>query len=1358
MTLQNGVCTCTGGQDEVATGVCACTGGQQLVSGSCACTGGQELVSGTCACTGGQSLENGQCQCTGGQSLHNNVCECPSGQSLVGGECSCPNDMVYENGACVCTGGQTEISTGVCACTGGQSLENGACTCPPEQSLVNGVCDCPTGQTYENSACTCTGGQTETSPGVCQCTGGQSLHNNVCECPTGQSLVGGECSCPSGMVYENGACRCTGGQTETSPGVCECTGGQSLENEVCTCTGGQSLVSGVCTCPGDQSLVNGVCSCPGDQTLVGNTCSCPGDQSLLNNVCSCPGDQTLVGNTCSCPGDQTLIGGVCSCPGDQSLVNNVCSCPGDQTLVNNVCSCPGDQTIVNGVCSCPGDQSLVNNVCSCPGDQTLVNGACSCPGDQTLVNGVCSCPGDQTLVNNVCSCHGDQTFVNGVCSCPGDQTLVNGVCSCPGDQTLVSGTCSCPGDQSLVNNVCSCPGDQTLVGNTCSCPGDQTLVNNVCSCPGDQYLLNNVCSCPGDQTLANGVCSCPGDQTLVNGVCSCPGNQIFVNNACGCPGDQTFVNNVCSCPGDQTLVNGVCSCPGDQTLVNNACSCPGDQTLVNNVCSCPGDQTLNSGVCSCPGDQILVNGFCSCPGNQVLIDGVCCCPEGQSLVGGVCSCPSGEHVENGECVSTCYWKENNVGFQCPWSDHNLDHLKLKDDCKVNAPVSKDNYVNDGRTNANDPTKTDPVIAITATKEGDATGVEHKTPWKDYALTPQNLENEVTFSSFGVFDLLFTSTDYHTQATCTGCIAVTDNYPPTALDKCTATDTHATPVLYSASNLITAIAEEAKFTAFYNPNNIVNNGAYDPTTGANERCDVTTATVQDFFASSPVSSTMDTACYDDNFVTHLLDAKPNVNPILLTELEMKALQCSRCCSKSITLQEYYYEYQCGTALADTVKKTSSSDSCSFGYCLQMPSNTLVTSTAGITTAANTKTATTIAGLPTPISPGVKDIHRSIPCTSFSDGCSFNPLLGDLFEHSSQWGVSVPASYNIDEYVFWRYSVGTENWHSWDDLVALEFTEPQTDIYVEAWTHCGLAFSDKFTLYLHVHSARPKCVGFNEMWNELTAYPHTVESHMCSYPNSDFVLMQFAYDSETGMTHDANTVRGKYTDVKCYVTLAASGELASVTKVEVPLVWTPETNGRIVVSKELALELVHESSTAVNTDVQVQCDFTFTHYGGTTTEIDSCPHSFTVTDCEGPTVETYGKESVCKAGECMSPTGMPGPFEACSGSVFTTEGSTTKQKTVTGDCCAECSTTLVCTALRESGVDGVERCEPATTGALIVMALRGEAEWKDAATPSMVMALMGVSTMVAVVALVVVKRRNARAARGGDEYDVYYPLLS
>ncbi|KAG3079662.1 hypothetical protein PC122_g12116 [Phytophthora cactorum] len=702
---------------------------------------------------------------------------------------------------------------------------------------------------------------------------------------------------------------------------------------------------------------------------------------------------------------------------------------------------------------------------------------------------------------------------------------------------------------------------------------------------------------------------------------------------------------------------------------------------------------------------------------------------------GLCSCPYGEHVEEKAA------------------------LKLKDDCKVDAPVPKDSYVNDGRKNQNDAAKIDPVISITATREGDTTGVTHKAPWIDYALTPQNLENKVTFGSFGVFDLSLTATDYRYEATCRGCVAVVDNYPPTAKDQCKTSDNQATKVLYSTSNLDDAIAEEAKFKAFYSPDNVINNGAYDSTTGANERCDESSASMQDFFetSASPLRS-VESTCFDSDFVTELLDSTPKESPFLLSDVEMNALQCTRCCSKSLSLQEYYYAYDCSTKAAYTEKKTAISDSCSFGHCLQMSSNSLVTSTADITPEADAKTTKTVAGLPSPITPGIKDIHRSITCSSFDGGCSYTSKLGELFKHSSKWGVSVPDSYNVDDYVFWRYSVGTESWNSWDDSATLTFTEAQTDVFVEAWTHCGQVLHDTFTVFLHPHSSRPKCAGFNAMWSELTAYPRTVDSHMCAYPGSDFVLMQFAYDSEPNLPHDANTVQGKFTDVKCYVKLAASGSLASVTHGEVPLAITPDSNGRIQVSKQLALELVHDPETVENTDVQVECDFTLTHYDAATTETDTCLHSFTITDCDHTEIETYGAEAVCKAGECLSPSGTPGPFETCGGSVFTTENYVTQEKTLSGECCKECSNTLACTALAESNPgDGVQRCEPASTGDLLVMALRGEGEWKDAATPSMVLMFMGVTALVAVVALVVVKRRNAGAARATEEYDAYYPLL-
>ncbi|KAG6953488.1 hypothetical protein JG687_00012375 [Phytophthora cactorum] len=691
------------------------------------------------------------------------------------------------------------------------------------------------------------------------------------------------------------------------------------------------------------------------------------------------------------------------------------------------------------------------------------------------------------------------------------------------------------------------------------------------------------------------------------------------------------------------------------------------------------------GKCQCSGDQAFADGKCRCAGNQLVVDG---------------------------------------------SDPEKAALKLKDDCKVDAPVPKDSYVNDGRKNQNDAAKIDP-----------------------------NLENKVTFGSFGVFDLSLTATDYRYEATCRGCVAVVDNYPPTAKDQCKTSDNQATKVLYSTSNLDDAIAEEAKFKAFYSPDNVINNGAYDSTTGANERCDESSASMQDFFetSASPLRS-VESTCFDSDFVTELLDSTPKESPFLLSDVEMNALQCTRCCSKSLSLQEYYYAYDCSTKAAYTEKKTAISDSCSFGHCLQMSSNSLVTSTADITPEADAKTTKTVAGLPSPITPGIKDIHRSITCSSFDGGCSYTSKLGELFKHSSKWGVSVPDSYNVDDYVFWRYSVGTESWNSWDDSATLTFTEAQTDVFVEAWTHCGQVLHDTFTVFLHPHSSRPKCAGFNAMWSELTAYPRTVDSHMCAYPGSDFVLMQFAYDSEPNLPHDANTVQGKFTDVKCYVKLAASGSLASVTHGEVPLAITPDSNGRIQVSKQLALELVHDPETVENTDVQVECDFTLTHYDAATTETDTCLHSFTITDCDHTEIETYGAEAVCKAGECLSPSGTPGPFETCGGSVFTTENYVTQEKTLSGECCKECSNTLACTALAESNPgDGVQRCEPASTGDLLVMALRGEGEWKDAATPSMVLMFMGVTALVAVVALVVVKRRNAGAARATEEYDAYYPLL-
>ncbi|KAG7390891.1 hypothetical protein PHYPSEUDO_006375 [Phytophthora pseudosyringae] len=814
----------------------------------------------------------------------------------------------------------------------------------------------------------------------------------------------------------------------------------------------------------------------------------------------------------------------------------------------------------------------------------------------------------------------------------------------------------------------------------------------------------------------------------------------------------TTTSEALSAESELMAAKAVATCNGDLvSQPDGSCACPSDQVRDGNS-----DQCRQDGSCGCPSNKVPIGNSnqCKCPGNMAFVGNQCKCPGDQTLVYDKCSCPAGKHLENNACVTDCFWKANDEGFTCPWSDPGKSSLKLSRDCLVNAPVPKDNYVNDKRINKNDAALTDPIIAITATKEGTTAGTTKKATWKDYALAPGNLEDEITFGSFGVFGLSMTATDYRYPATCTGCIAIVDNYPPTADKKCQTTDTRASPLLYSSTNLAVAIEKEATFTSFYASSNIKNNGAYDSATGANLRVDDTSASLQNFFATttSPLVS-IDIKCFDNNYVTDLLDATPSWSPLTLTEAGRNALQCKRCCSKSRTLKEQYYDYKCGTAFAATTKKTATSDSCTYGQCLKMPSKTLVTASASVTSAAALKTATVVAGLPTSVASDAKAIHRSITCTSFSKGCTYTPTLGDLLDHSSAWGLTVPDSYKTSNYVFWRYSVGTESWHTWDDLATLTFTNSETTVYVEAWTHCGVVFQDSFKVLLHPHSDHDACEKFNPMWSELTAKPRTVESHMCAYPGSDFVLMKFGYDSEAGLSHTDNTVQGKYTDVKCYVKVAASGSLDSVTEMQLPLSSTVGTNGRIQVAKQFALELIDDATTAKNTDVKVRCDFTYTHFDATTTETEPCCYEFTITDCDRPEIETYSEEEVCKAGECQSPTGQPGPYEACAGSVFATAIGATTAKSVSDTCCTECSAHLACTALPESsGNGGVKRCEPATP--LIAMALRGEGEWTSASTSSTFMGVLAATALVAVVALVAVKRRTGREI---VEDDAYYPLL-
>ncbi|KAE9071647.1 hypothetical protein PF007_g26477, partial [Phytophthora fragariae] len=406
------------------------------------------------------------------------------------------------------------------------------------------------------------------------------------------------------------------------------------------------------------------------------------------------------------------------------------------------------------------------------------------------------------------------------------------------------------------------------------------------------------------------VCTCPSTSTLTgtgeSAVCRCSGSLGFIDGVCStCPAGSSVVDGMCTCSGGRSMVNGACTRPSTSTFVNGACVCSGGQALVSNVCTCPSTSTLTgtgeSAVCRCSGSLGFIDGVCStCPAGSSVVDGMCTCSGDREIVDGACACAGDQDFTNGKCVPKCFWTHNNVGYECFWTDPSKASLALNNDCEISSPSALDNYVADKRTNKYDEILGDPVISLTATNQDGSAGVTQKATWREYLLTPTTLENKVTFDTFGVFDLEMTATDYSGVATCSGCVAIVDKYPPTAETKCQTTEanTLSTAASYTDGKLAEAITQESRFAAFYSDDNVKNNG------GANDRCDDVTAEMQDFFASS--ASTLasdDNRCFDDDFVTQLLDKTSGGTNLLAsaTQSELDGLQCTRCCSKSLTLK-------------------------------------------------------------------------------------------------------------------------------------------------------------------------------------------------------------------------------------------------------------------------------------------------------------------------------------------------------------------------------------------------------------------------------------------------------------------------
>eukprot|EP00644_Phytophthora_capsici_P002469 jgi/Phyca11/505115/fgenesh2_kg.PHYCAscaffold_11_\ len=233
------------------------------------------------------------------------------------------------------------------------------------------------------------------------------------------------------------------------------------------------------------------------------------------------------------------------------------------------------------------------------------------------------------------------------------------------------------------------------------------------------------------------------------------------------------------------------------------------------------------------------------------------------------------------------------------------------------------------------------------------------------------------------------------------------------------------------------------------------------------------------------------------------------------------------------------------------------------------------------------------------------------------------------------------------------------------------------------------------------------------------------------------------------------------MKCQISAKEESNPAQPDTTPVEL-FSRSAGSDLTIDEDFAVQLVHNPHTAQKTIFKVTCtvkrslnsnimlaDTDPDEVSRSLTEA-TCAHTFTVTDCDPPLLDET--PDALSTGTCSS----PGLNKVCKGPLVTSTASTTSLTQLTaGTCCNSYDHTLTCNPVGTGST--VSRCQAAATPLIMtefpVLAAAEQAIFSN----ENLTALLGATTMVAVVALVVVKRRADAAARAHESEDAYYPLL-
>ncbi|POM65231.1 hypothetical protein PHPALM_19084 [Phytophthora palmivora] len=445
-----------------------------------------------------------------------------------------------------------------------------------------------------------------------------------------------------------------------------------------------------------------------------------------------------------------------------------------------------------------------------------------------------------------------------------------------------------------------------------------------------------------------------------------------------------------------------------------------------------------------------------------------------------------------------------------------------------------------------------------------------------------------------------------------------------------------------------------------------------------------------------------------------------------------------------LKEWWTDYRCGSDYDVRSCDGDADQRCELQQCLVMNGDTLATVTATITEATKAESASVLSQVENQAYQTVTQIHRALDCTRFGgkDGtCEFKAKLSELIDTTESLNFATTyGSSQATDYVFWRYKAVSEgeSWSLWktaknvndygnvvyenDEVVT--FSNPETKITIEAWTQCGLVRRFFFYVHLHVNSPVSVCEKFNDMWYQTSVSRLPIGTGMCAYPGSDFAELTFDFHPNAGRT-----------PIEILTVLEDSPEIVT----------------------RFGVEMLNKATTEAATDFHVECVFTYTKYGGATTK-ETCKRDFAISDCKGPAFDV--PNAVCEYEACAGDK-LAGLYEACGGIIVKADEKCTYVETGEKPCCQGCgSTEVTCTALLDlpNANADLMRCEP-SSGAyssygqyFAAVLLTETAQEHPAAT-----ALLVGTALIAVVALVVVRRRVVALHSAQTADDAYYPLL-